>query len=66
MNEVVLKAEVTVCIQQVRVGQIAGQRCVVIPQRRAKQDWPRGLNCEVKRGPVASITIVNALRTAGS
>ena len=61
MNEVVLDLQVVRILEQVRIGQVARERRVVVAQSRAKQHGPRALHRHREVRKMARVPVIEAL-----
>src|SRR5208337_3375179 len=61
MNEFALDFQVVRILEQVRIGQIAGERGVVVAQSRAQQHGPRALHRHDEIRKMARVPVIEAL-----
>ena len=66
LHDVMLQRQFAGRIVKIRIGQIEGQRGVVVAGRRTQQDGPAAVDLETEAGQIARIVEENALGTIGA
>ena len=61
--EVVLHDDPAI-VNQIRVGEVASQRSVIVPQRRTQHDRAAVVHCDQEMRQMASVTMIDALGSA--
>ena len=51
-------------VNQAGVGEVASQRGVIVAQRRTQHDWATVIHCDQEMRQMASVAIIDALRSA--
>src|SRR5271170_4847197 len=51
-------------VNQIRVGEVASQRGVIVAQRRTQHDWATVVHCDQEMRQMASVATIDALRSA--
>ena len=64
MDEIVRKPQAPIAVIDVRIGQVACERGIVIAKRRRQQQRPRTLDRQIKVRQMAGIAMEETLGTA--
>lgn len=64
VNEIVLEDQLAASVVEIRIRQIAGHRCVIVPHGRAQQHWPLPSYREVEVREITCILMENSFGAA--